>query len=150
MHSRLLLCSMTALVAAVSVVSAADSKKYGAGVTLASATPMARLLEKPADYSGKTVRIEGVVTEVCAEMGCWMALAADAKSGKTVLIQVEHDGVIVFPPTAKGHRAAAQGIVERIAGGEAREAVAELAKQQGAKAEAPLEYRIKATGAVVY
>jgi hypothetical protein len=63
---------------------------------------------------------------------------------------VEHDGKIVFPITARGKRAAAQGVVERIAGGEGQEAAAELARQQGAKAEAPAKWRIAATGAVVY
>ena len=149
MRSRILV-SLTAFVSLAAVAGAADSKQYGAGVTLSNATPMARLLDKPADFQGKTVRVEGVVTEVCEEMGCWMALAADAKAGKTVLIQVEHDGVIVFPVTAKGRRAAAQGVVERIAGGEGQEAAAELAKQQGAKAEPPVQFRIKASGAVVY
>ena len=149
MRSRILV-SLTTFVALAALAGAADSKRYGAGVTLSSATPIARLLDKPADFQGKTIRVEGVVTEVCQEMGCWMALAADAKSGKTVLIQVEHDGVIVFPVTAKGHRAAAQGVVERIEGGEGQEAAAELAKQQGAKTEAPVQFRIKASGAVVY
>jgi hypothetical protein len=125
--------------------------KFGAGVTLSDATPIARLLERPAEFEGKTVRVEGVVTEVCTAMGCWMALApSGAQTPGTVLIQVEHDGKIVFPLTAKGKRAAAQGVVEKIAGGEGQEAAAELARQQGAKAEAPAKWRIAATGAVVY
>jgi hypothetical protein len=41
-------------------------------------------------------------------------------------------------------------VVEKIAGGEGQEAAAELARQQGAKAPAPVKYRIAATGAVVY
>jgi hypothetical protein len=95
--------------------------------------------------------VEGVVTEVCTAMGCWMALApTDQPKGSTVLIQVDHDGKIVFPLSARGHRAAAQGIVEKISGGEGAEAAAELARQQGAKAEAPAKWRIAATGAVVY
>src|SRR5262249_33529545 len=134
----------------------ADSKSYGKGVTLSTTTPIARVIEKPADFVGRTVRVEGVITEVCEAMGCWMALAAEApKAGasdaRTVLIQVEHDGVIVFPVTSRGHRAAAQGVLEKISGGEGQEAAAELAKQQGnAKAEAAVQYRIAATGAVIY
>lgn len=69
---------------------------------------------------------------------------------RIVLIQVEHDGVIVFPVAASGHRAAAQGVLEKISGGEGHEAAAELAHQQGAKAQAPVQYRINATGAVIY
>jgi hypothetical protein len=135
---------------------AAAEEKFGAGVTLSDTTPIARLLEQAPQLEGKTVRVEGVVTEVCTAMGCWMALAPTAAgpaagaAPSTVLIQVEHDGKIVFPITARGKRAAAQGVVERIAGGEGQEAAAELARQQGAKAEAPAKWRIAATGAVVY
>jgi hypothetical protein len=131
--------------------SAAAEEKYGSGVSLTSATPIAQLLGRPAEFAGKTVRVEGVVTEVCTAMGCWMALApSDQSAEPTVLIQVEHDGAIVFPLTAKGHRAAAQGVMEKIDGGEGREAANELAQQQGGKADAPAQWRIKATGAVVY
>jgi hypothetical protein len=84
-------------------------------------------------------------------MGCWMALAPEGQpAGSTVLIQVEHDGVIVFPVSARGHKAAAQGVVEKIDGGEGREAARELAAAQGAKAADPVQWRIAATGAVVY
>ncbi|OFW30137.1 MAG: hypothetical protein A3H97_24550 [Acidobacteria bacterium RIFCSPLOWO2_02_FULL_65_29] len=132
-------------------VSATAADTYGKGVTLADATPIAQLLGRPADFGGKTVRVEGVVTEVCTAMGCWMALAPEGQpNGSTVLIQVEHDGVIVFPLSAKGHKAAAQGVMEKIEGGEGREAAAELAAQQGAKAQVPAQWRIAATGAVVY
>jgi len=59
--------------------------------------------------------------------------------------------VIVFPVTSRGHKAAAQGVLEKISGGEGQEAAAELAHQQGKeKAEAPVQYRIAATGAVIY
>ena len=154
MRSRFLL-SLTIVLALTLTAAAADSKSYGKGVTLTTATPIARVLDKPADFQGKTIRVEGVITEVCEAMGCWMALAAEVPqsaqvAARTVLIQVEHDGVIVFPVTARGHRAAAQGVLEKISGGEGQEAAAELAKQQGAKAEAPVQYRINATGAVIY
>jgi hypothetical protein len=138
-----------ALIALFPRVGLADDT-FGGGVTLKEATPIASLIDRPAEFEGKTVRVEGVVTEVCTAMGCWMALAPAAGQNQTVLIQVEHDGRIVFPLSARGKRAAAQGVVEKIAGGEGQEAAAELARQQGAKAPAPVKYRIAATGAVVY
>ncbi len=67
-----------------------------------------------------------------------------------VLIQVEHDGKIVFPVTAKGHKASAQGVVEKIEGGEGREAAAELAHAQGTSVAQAPQWRIAATGAIVY
>lgn len=136
------------LIASVPVVAA---EKYGAGVSLEKATSITQLLAKPAEFAGKTVRVEGVVTEVCTMMGCWMALAPEGRAGESsVLIQVEHDGVIVFPVTAKGHKASAQGVVEKIEGGEGREAAQELASAQGTSAAQAPQWRIAATGAVVY
>jgi hypothetical protein len=136
-------------------VLAADT--YGAGVSLKEAVPLTRVIEKPSDFEGKTVRVEGVVTAVCSHMGCWMALApaqADApdapSAARTMMIKVD-DGVIVFPVSAKGRRAVAQGVVERVGGDvESREAADEHAKHTGAKADQATNWQIKATGAVVY
>ena len=150
MRSRTLIPAVVlGVLATATSVAAADT--YGKGVTLTTATPITQLLGRPAEFSGKTIKVEGVVTEVCSAMGCWMALAPEGQpNGSPVLIQVEHDGVIVFPLTARGHKAAAQGVMEKIEGGEGREAAAELAAQQGAKADARVQWRIAATGAVVY
>ena len=154
MRSRSLLSVLVPSVLLVSVVAAGAPEKFGAGVTLSDVTPIVKVLQEPTAFAGRPVRVEGVVTAVCTAMGCWMALApADQPTGKTMLIQVDHDGVIVFPVTAKGHRAEAEGVLERINGGEGQEAASELAAQQGEKGEkksAPAQWRIKATGAVVY
>jgi hypothetical protein len=107
-------------------------------VSLETATLIAALVERPSNFEGKTIRVEGVVTAVCAEMGCWMALAptADAK-GQTVRIKVD-DGVIVLPVSAKGKRAVAQGVVQRVGNDpENREAAAEHARATGAPAADP-------------
>ncbi len=131
---------------------AADPQKFGAGVSLETATPIASLVDGPAAFEGRTVRVEGVVSAVCTEMGCWMALTptADAK-GQTLRVKVD-DGVIVFPVTAKGKRAVAQGVVQRVGNDpENREAAAEHARATGAPAADPLRnWQIKATGALVY
>lgn len=131
---------------------AQEPKKFGAGVSLAETTPLTHLLDRPADFEGKTVRVEGVVKAVCAGMGCWMAFApAAAPDGRTVLIKVD-DGVIVFPVSAKDRRAVAQGVVERIGtDAEAQEAAAEHARATPTSASiAPAAWQVKATGALVY
>src|SRR5262245_43093686 len=141
---------------AIAIVSAAAAhlaagapESFGTGVSLKDTTPIDRLIARPADFEGKTVRVEGTISAVCTEMGCWMALAPDtAKDGSTLMIKVD-DGVIVFPVSAKGKRAAAQGVVQRVGGDhESHSAAAEHAKAQGK--EAPVAWQIKATGAVVY
>lgn len=150
MRARLL----SSLGLAVSVLSisllGAEPTTLGAGVTLGEVTPIADVIARPAAFEGKTVRIEGVVTAVCTHMGCWMALAPAADAKQTVRLKVE-DGVIVFPVSAKGKKASAQGVVERVSKDpEGQEAAAEHAKAEGAKtASASAQYHIKATGAVI-
>jgi hypothetical protein len=120
--------------------------KLGAGVALKDATPIAALAKAPKDFVGKTVRIDGVATAVCAEMGCWMAVAPEGDtSGVTVRLKVE-DGVIVFPVSAKGKKVSAEGVFEAVGAGDAKEAAGEHAKQDP---KASQEYQIKATGAII-
>lgn len=133
---------------AVFPAAAAEPTKYGTGVTLKESLPVERVIAKPADFEGKTVRVDGTVTAVCTMMGCWMALAPADNPKSTMMIKVE-DGVIVFPVSAKGKRASAEGVVQRIGNDhEAQEAAAEHAA--GTHAEQPVQWQIKATGALVY
>jgi hypothetical protein len=148
-------------------VLAAGPTTLGTGVTLDKVTPIADLIERPATLEGQTVRVEGVVTAVCTHMGCWMALAPESATAngqkpdgkQTVRLKVD-DGVIVFPVSAKGRRAVAQGVVERVGAGDAegQEAAAEQAKQEAAhapgaknakKPAAAEAWHIKATGAII-
>ncbi len=134
---------------AVLVVAPRAEEKFGAGVSLTEATPVAALLATPDKYVGQTIRVDGVVKAVCEEMGCWMEIA-ETESGPSVQIKVD-DGVIVFPVSAKGKRASAQGVFEKVAPGTAgheAKAAAEANPQHAALEAVP--FRLKATGAVVY
>ena len=137
-----------AAVLALGTLSAGQDTKLGAGVTLKDATPLKALSEKPADYVGKTVRVDGVATAVCEDMGCWLAIAPEGDlKGVTVRLKVE-DGVIVFPLSAKGKKVSAEGVFEEIDSkdGHGKEAAGEHAKHDAA---ASKKYQIKATGAVI-
>jgi hypothetical protein len=139
---------ITAGMLALALPVSAQETKLGGGVTLKEATPIASIVSRPAEYVGKTVRIDGVATAVCTEMGCWMAIApADDPKGATVRLKVE-DGDIVFPVTAKGKPVSAQGVFEAIAGSDehGNEAAGEHGKHDP---NASKKYQIKATGAVV-
>jgi hypothetical protein len=142
------------IVATVATGSASlsEPQKFGAGVSLTTSTPIASVLENPDAFAGKTVRVEGTVTAVCAHEGCWMALAPEGQAdGPTLRLKVD-DGVIVFPVTAKGKKAVAQGVLERVGGdAESREAASEHAKHSAtALSETSRHWQVKATGALVY
>jgi len=142
------MCSIGgALLVALATLQAQKSETYGDGVSLKETTPLAQVIAKPADFEGKTVRVEGTVTAVCMHMGCWMALTPGNADAKTMLIKVD-DGVIVFPSSAKGRRAVAQGVIEKIGGSaESQEAASEQARTTGASAPT---WQLKATGALLY
>ena len=154
--TRYLLLAMTLLMVSMSAVTR-GAETFGSAPTVKDATPIPQLLAKPADFQGKTVRVEGVVTDVCTMMGCWMGLApTDAPKERAILIKVD-DGVIVFPTSARGKRATAQGVVERVgaADAEGQEAAREHAEHEGRKpspsdSAETARWQIKATGAIVY
>ncbi len=93
------------------LVAAVTGTQYGAGVTVAQPTTIETLLAKPADFVGKKVAVEGTITDVCQTRGCWMQLTDD--KGQSIRVKVD-DGVIVFPYTAKGQKAAAEGVFEAV------------------------------------
>lgn len=118
----------------------AKGKAYGDGVKLPAATPIEKLIANPAQWVGKNVRVDGVVTDVCSKAGCWLELS-DEKTGKGIRFKVE-DGEIVFPMTARGHKASAEGTFEEIVMAPAEQ------KRHASEAKTPT-YQIRATGAVI-
>jgi cytochrome c-type biogenesis protein CcmE len=78
-------------------------------VKLTSATPIASILAEPKKFQGQTVRVEGMVTDVCEMRGCWFEMAGE-KAGEKLRFKVT-DGEMVFPMESKGKHAVAEGVV---------------------------------------
>jgi hypothetical protein len=115
------------ILAGTTLAMAGETLTYGDGVTLDTATAIETLMVEPDEYAGKTVRVDGVVTGVCKNRGCWIHIT-DPDTGKGVRVKVE-DGVIVFPYSVMGHKASAQGVFEAI----------KLTPEQAAKMKAQYE-----------
>lgn len=142
---KALVCA--AVLALGTVAMASEETKLGAGVTMKDATPIKALVDTPADYVGKTVRVDGVATAVCEHNGCWLAVAPENDpKGRTVRLKVEEDGRIVFPITAKGKKVSAEGVFEEVGGKTEHKEGADHADHHAAAAKS---YQIKATGAVI-
>lgn len=111
---RRAVAAVVIVMASVGLAEAGDlaGTSYGAGVTISEAVPIPTVLATPDDYVGKKVRVDGVITGVCAKRGCWMQVT-DPDTGQGLRVKVE-DGVIVFPYESMGHRAAAEGVLEAI------------------------------------
>ena len=111
MNRRALPWSVLAALTIVLAGPALAAETYGGGVTLTETTSIGKILADPDAYEGRQVRVEGEVTDVCPMRGCWMEIAEP--EGDRLRIKVD-DGAIVFPPTAKGKRAVAEGVLEKI------------------------------------
>jgi hypothetical protein len=109
----------------------------------------------PAAHLGKTVQVSGKVIETCQMMGCWMNLA-DPKSHGRVRIKV-NDGEMVFPKSAVGKMAVAEGKLVKLelTREEAVAAARHEAEEQGRRFEpssiksGTTIYQIAGAGAVV-
>lgn len=106
MNARILLLATVLSFVVATLPAAAET--YGAGVEITETTPIAAILGAPESFSGKRVRVEGEVADVCPSAGCWMVLD---DGGQQLRVKVE-DGVIVFPQSARGGKAVAEGVIE--------------------------------------
>ena len=88
---------------------AIKGQTFGQGVKLAQVTPIDAILSDPTKFKGQTVRVEGMVTDVCQKRGCWFEMAG-TKPGQKLRFKVT-DGEMVFPVDAKGKQAVAEGVV---------------------------------------
>lgn len=150
------------LVAAAAVLAAsaagaqpeAAGKVYGEGVKATHAVAVGALLDAPASYVGKTIRVDGVISAVCQSMGCWLEIT-DPALGRGVRFKAR-DGVIVFPKDAAGRSASAEGVFEEIANSPVHEAHrAHDRARESAGTPAPATpaakiYWVRASGAVLY
>ncbi len=147
------------LMVVVFIVASPDSGRagtsYGSGVTLEKGVTISDIYARPGTWSGKTVKVRGLVVDVCTARGCWMDLAGD-KPYERIRVKVE-DGVIVFPASARGRRATVQGVVEimKMCPDEARRHREREAREKGVPFDpakvtgSESALAIRATGAVI-
>lgn len=100
----------TLILLALSVAALCGAEKFGKGLTLKDATPVATLLNTPDEYVGKMVQVKGKVTEVCQMMGCWLQIQ-DGDKGVRVKVK---DGEILFPKDGAGRKVVAEGVFKKI------------------------------------
>ncbi len=81
--------------------------KRGAAIGSAKKVSLNKALKDPSKYSGKTVRIEGVVVRSCKMEGCW-AEVAENKDSKSVRIKMK-DHAFFIPLQSAGAKARVEG-----------------------------------------
>ncbi len=88
---------------------APEGKAYGAPLENEAVVTIAQVMDDPKAFEGKFVRVKGMVTDVCTKRGCWFEMAGE-RPGMKMRFKVR-DGDMVFPPSAKGKQAVAEGKV---------------------------------------
>jgi hypothetical protein len=91
----------------LSVNTNAEDQKFGTKFTVKENTKISKILADAETHLDKTVKVEGVIVDVCPMAGCWMDLKSDDKSGE-LRVKV-NDGDMVFPVEAKGKLAIVEG-----------------------------------------
>ena len=66
---------------------------YGEPFTIDSVTPLAKIIESPAEFVGKEVRTAGHVFQMCEDSGCWLGMLPSVDSGKMVKISFTQTAV---------------------------------------------------------
>lgn len=74
------------------------------------AVTLAKVLETPADFDGKTVAVEAKVRQACTRKGCWMELSATDK-GPGVRVTFKDYGFFV-PLDSAGSTAKVEGTLK--------------------------------------
>jgi len=92
---------------------AAGQWMFGADMTDAMVVSVTELNENPAAYAGKTVRIEGQVSSVCKNMGCWVEVQG-AEGGKIMVASENHD--VFVPRNSEGKAIVVEGMFTETPG----------------------------------
>jgi hypothetical protein len=91
---------------AASSKEAPRAQTFGAPITLEKSTSLGKVQKNPARFVGKTLRIEGVVKDVCQGMGCWVEVE-DAKGARFIARSLDES--VLLPTDCKGSRIVVQG-----------------------------------------
>ena len=113
--------------------------KRGAALGNSKKVSLAKVLDDPSKFAGKSVRVEGVIVRSCKMEGCWMELAPK-QDAKAVRVKMK-DHAFFIPLASAGAFAKAEGVftVKTLT----KEEVNHMIEEDGAKFE-----KINADGTV--
>ncbi len=84
--------------------------KRGAAIGKSKKVSINDVLKDPTKYSGKSVRVEGVIVRSCKMEGCWAELAQN-KDSKSVRVKMKDHGFFI-PLQSAGAKARAEGVFQ--------------------------------------
>ncbi len=84
-------------------------ENFGETISWEGAIPVATIMEAPAQYLGKEVKLEGVARKVCQKKGCWMTVDADPHGSIRVTFK---DYGFFVPKDISGKTVIVEGIID--------------------------------------
>ena len=84
-------------------ITAAEETKLGAGVTLKDATPIKAVIERPDEFVGKTIRVDGVATGSASTWDAgWRSVTSPTRTAQPFGSRSTMVDAIVFPGDRQG------------------------------------------------
>jgi len=102
--SKKILLTVVALLALM-LQGCGSKESFGEAVVEKSSTPIADVLSKPADYRGKTVKIEGEIVSECPS-GCWFEVG---EGNAVAYVDIAPQGLAI--PQRVGKKVVVEGTV---------------------------------------
>ncbi len=100
---------LTVMALCVFATAAQKSEHFGEAFTDAKSVSLKDVLADVGKFSGKTIKVEGEITEVCQAKGCWLVVT-DGKQEMRVKFK---DYGFFVPKDASGRKVILEGIVEK-------------------------------------
>ncbi len=152
------LIGLTVLIVVISIMGSAvasEKKKVGKDLSTEKPVEISKILEDPEEYVGKTLKITGVVIDMCVKRGGWMDIAGDKEFTKFTVDAKTAD--FKFPLDSKGKIATVEGILTKVTVSveEQKARLSHEAEENGKEVdlttikEPKISYIIKAAGAEV-
>lgn len=88
------------------------TKRYGDRIRSSETIKLASMLERPADYRGRAVTVEGAVRRACTKRGCWMELSPGMDAAAPGCRVRFKDYGFFIPTDSAGAHARVQGVVQ--------------------------------------
>jgi hypothetical protein len=109
-------------------VERAPARRFGKAIRSQDLVTLAAVAAAPKQYNHRSIVTEGIVTKVCQEAGCWMAIKDASNDALSAMVRMENHSFFM-PKDAPGKHARIEGRILLVKDGkECDEAEAERAQ----------------------
>jgi hypothetical protein len=100
---------LVAMALCAAAIAAQKAEHFGAAFTDAKTVSLKDALADVEKFSGKTIKVEGKIADVCQERGCWLVVTDGEREMR---VKFKDYGFFV-PKDASGRKVILEGIIEK-------------------------------------